>query len=292
MSDDLPPPEPPKPPSVFDAEYERRRSDPVQYNPEKKQFRCLHKDSDGNQCKFFEKPDIGYCPQHDQKIVPPVIVRHLKSVPEPGKTVSLRKPKATDPPTTEDSTNPRQWKVQCTGVTANDTRCTKWAVKGLHRCSDHGANDPAVREMGKRVMDERIERYEMTRLANKYGIDPVENPLLALQGLATEILLFKEFAREQVARIEVTELTYTDRALVEQVRACVQLYERAMDRAGRVLADMARINIDERLAQITERQAEVTATVVENVLRRLDMGDRVQEARNMLGQEFKSLHSA
>jgi hypothetical protein len=207
--------------------------------------------------------------------------------------VDLRKkPKATDPPTTEDSTNPRQWKVQCTGTKADDTRCTKWAVKGLNRCSDHGANDPAVRQMGKRVMDERIERYEMTRLANKYGIDPVENPLLALQGLATEILLFKEFAREQVARIEVTDLTYTDRALVEQVRACVQLYERAMDRAGRVLADMARINIDERLAQITERQAEVTATVVENVLRRLDMGDRVQEARNMLGQEFKSLHSA
>lgn len=289
MNDDGTPPEPPKPPSVFDGEYERRRADPAQYNPEKKQFRCLFRELDDSQCKFFEKPGIGYCAAHDQVANPPAITRHLKSVPPASTQVDIMKPavKGETP-----SSNPRKWNVKCTHLKADGNKCEKWAVKGLHKCSDHGGNDPAVREMGQRVMNERIERYEMTRLANKYGIDPIENPLLALQGLATEILLFKEFAREQVSRIEVTELTYTDRALVEQVRACVQLYERAMDRAGRVLADMARINIDERLAQITERQAEVTATVVENVLRRLDLAERVHEARNMLGEEFKALSSA
>lgn len=289
MNDDELPPDPPKPPSVFDADYERRRADPAQFNPEKKQFRCLHRDTAANQCKFFEKPGIGYCPQHDQVANPAEITRHLKVVPPTSTKVDVMKPvvKGDSP-----ADNPRKWNVKCTHLKDNNERCQKWAVKGLHKCADHGANDPAVREMGQRVMADRVERYEMTRLANKYGVSMIENPLLALQALATEILLFKEFAREQVARIEVTDLTYTDRALVEQVRATVQLYERAMDRAGRVLADMARINIDERLAQITERQAEVTATVVENVLRRLDLAERVTEARNMLGEEFKALSSA
>src|SRR5882762_5221739 len=117
MNDDETPPGPPKPPSVFDADYERRRADPAQYNAEKQQFRCLHKEADASQCKFFEKPGVGYCAQHDQVANPLSITRHLRSVPS-STTVSLRKkplvidaepPKAGEAP----SSNPRKWNVQC-----------------------------------------------------------------------------------------------------------------------------------------------------------------------------------
>lgn len=263
------------PPSATTDEYERRRGDPTQYNAHQNQFRCLHVHED-KQCPRFEK-FLGsrFCDWHDQLNGTPLqLARTLKVVPDS---------EGPEP-------NVREWKVQCTKLKDDDTRCNNWSVKGLNICAKHGGNQPAIRELGQRVMRDKEERYKLAQLATKYGVNgAIENPLLALQVIAAEALAFKDFARDQVEKLEAEEWTYTDRQMIEQVRAMIQLYERAMDRAGKLLADMARINIDERLAQVTERQADITAIVLETVLRRLDLGDRVVEARNLIGHEFKAL---
>jgi F0F1-type ATP synthase membrane subunit b/b' len=56
----------------------------------------------------------------------------------------------------------------------------------------------------------------------------------------------------------------------EQIRAEVALYERALDRTARLLADMARLNLDERLERLTEAQGQQIVAVVRFAL--LELG--------------------
>ena len=83
----------------------------------------------------------------------------------------------------------------------------------------------------------------------------VDNPLDALARLAGQVLAFKDAVGELVN--ELREIRYQDAKDSEQLRSEVALYERAMDRAVTVLAAMARLKIDERLAAISQLQAEM-----------------------------------
>ena len=56
---------------------------------------------------------------------------------------------------------------------------------------------------------------------------------------------------------KLTSLRYEGKIGQEQLRAEVGLFERAMDRCMVALTSMARLNIDERLARITEAQEEL-----------------------------------
>jgi hypothetical protein len=91
-------------------------------------------------------------------------------------------------------------------------------------------------------------------------IQPVDDPLRELSLLAGEALGWKKLLRDRVA--ELTSLGYAG-ATGEQTRATVQLYGAALDRLERILVSIARLDIDTRLAAITERQAEMHLTALE-----------------------------
>jgi hypothetical protein len=113
---------------------------------------------------------------------------------------------------------------------------------------------------------------EMVRLWTA-DAGPVEDPLLALQKLAGRALAVEE----TIGRIvnDLTSIRYGSEHGGEQLRAEVAVLERAMDRVGRLLVDMAKLNIDERveerLKRITEWQAVQLGEVVRRVLERLDL---------------------
>jgi hypothetical protein len=94
-------------------------------------------------------------------------------------------------------------------------------------------------------------------------IEPVEDPLRELSLLAGEALAWKRLLRDRVA--ELTSLGYQG-ATGEQVRASVQLYGASLDRLERVLVSIARLDIDTRLAAITERQADLHLAALESGL--------------------------
>jgi hypothetical protein len=49
-----------------------------------------------------------------------------------------------------------------------------------------------------------------------------------------------------------------------------------MDRAGKLLVDIAKLNIDDRLARVTERQAELAESALLAVLTEMGMDDAQQ----------------
>ena len=56
------------------------------------------------------------------------------------------------------------------------------------------------------------------------------------------------------------------------------LYERSLDRAGKILTDLARLGLDERLARVHEQQAAIMTAVFLGALADLGVSPEVQQA--------------
>lgn len=140
---------------------------------------------------------------------------------------------------------------KCTGRSSSTGKpCGRWANKGAEVCNSHGGRAPQVKAKAR----ERVAERQIGAVLGRLNIVPVHDPLTALAELAGEILAWKELAADRVAQLQ--ELARENHLVGnEDVRADVQVFERAMDRAVTVLATIARLNIDERLAKISEQQA-------------------------------------
>jgi hypothetical protein len=128
--------------------------------------------------------------------------------------------------------------------------CHGSPVKGRTRCRMHGGTSPRAKEKAAR---ERVEA-DMQELVASMDRGPVHDPLTALKELAGEVLAWKDAMRLKVEVLDSLEYS-TDYG--ETARAVVQLFERAMDRAGDFLFKIARLNIDDRLAAVTEMQSQM-----------------------------------
>lgn len=102
----------------------------------------------------------------------------------------------------------------------------------------------------------------------------VENPLEELALLVSEVLTYKDYCAMQVAKLRGDE-RYEGRG-GEQLRAEVALYERSLDRAGKILIEWSRLNIDERLARIEEAKA---TAILEVIRRSLLVAELSEDAR-------------
>lgn len=145
-----------------------------------------------------------------------------------------------------------QGKRRCSAKARNSAggRCYGHPVKDQKRCRMHGGTSPKAKEKAAR---DRVQR-DMASAVALHDMDPVHDPLTALKNLAGEVLAWKDAMREQVEGLSTLSYS-TDYG--ETAKAIVQLFERSMDRATTVLATIARLNIDERLAAVTERQAKM-----------------------------------
>jgi hypothetical protein len=164
------------------------------------------------------------------------------------------------------TTNPRQ----CT-ATANGTqeRCRKFAMRGQNVCRTPGGAAPQNRRAAARRQAEQAATEFLTRDGSTPS--PVYDSLDALSLLAGEILARKDYLRAQVQQLD-GELTYAHAsgagigAAAEDVRAVVAAYERALDRATKVLSILARLDLDERLMRIRGAQADTLFSAIESAL--------------------------
>jgi hypothetical protein len=132
--------------------------------------------------------------------------------------------------------------------------CKRHPSHGTKRCHLHGGSSPQAIAKAARDKHQREVIEQVNKAIVKFDIEPVENPLTALKELAGEILKWKEILLDKVQLLD--KIRYSTE-FNEQVRGEVLLYERAVDRAIQVLATIARLNIDERLAAVTESQAKM-----------------------------------
>ncbi len=148
--------------------------------------------------------------------------------------------------------------------------------KGYGRCSWHGGSSPN----GSQSAAAQRMQAETDRLLHKYDAPAVTDHLEALQRLAGRALALEEVIGERVNALR--SIRYTDEKGAEQLRAEVAVLERAMDRAGRLLVDIARLNIEERLARVTEQQAEMVKKALGKTL--AEMGMPAAERRDAMAR--------
>lgn len=131
---------------------------------------------------------------------------------------------------------------------------------GYGTCRLHGGNTPnQVAGATRRQVE-----TEARRALADFRPGPVTNPLQALGEHAAIVTELRDYLRDQVARLE--NLRYQAGA-GEQLRAELAAYQSALRDTTAVLSAYARLNIDARLAKITEDQAEIVVHALKAGLR-------------------------
>lgn len=139
-----------------------------------------------------------------------------------------------------------------------------------------------------------MRRTEAEALKALAGMDlpPMSDPLTVLGRLAAESVAWLELLRGQVA--ELGSLAGPDHQGDERIRVKVILMERAMDRAQKHAGDLARLNLDERIAGmhalVLVRQSELMAGLVRAILGRLALSPAQWEVVGfVVPEEFRKL---
>lgn len=145
---------------------------------------------------------------------------------------------------------------KCGGTNRLGEPCGNPAGKGTDHlgsgnCSNHAG---ATRTGRAAALNERAERF-----LYQHDAAPVTDPLSALQRLAGRAAAWEDIIGEKVN--ELHSLRYSTEG-GEQLRSEIVVMERAMDRLGKLLVDIARLNIEGRLAVVRE----ATAAMLEHAL--------------------------
>jgi hypothetical protein len=144
--------------------------------------------------------------------------------------------------------------------------------RGTGKCRKHLGNSPTVAKAAER---ERVEHEARRALEGITEFEAVADPVARLQLLAGRAERFMEVLGERVA--ELRGVRYSTKA-GEQLRAEVAVYERAMTSTGRLLVDLAKLNLDERLVRISEAQGRLMTQVLLGALDDAGLSAEAQKA--------------
>jgi hypothetical protein len=160
--------------------------------------------------------------------------------------------------------------------TRTGQQCQAYPVRGAQVCAAHGGRAPQVKAAARRRLEvERVEADVAAVLAFE-GVTPIADPLEELGKLTAEVVAFKDALSARVNALR--EVRYSAPGSgAEQLRAEVQLLERAQDRAGRLLALLVSSGFQERRVRIEERQGQLVGVALKQIFARLQLSEYQQE---------------
>lgn len=228
----------------------------------------------------------------------PITDNPCKDLPRPGHdTCAAHDPDGDKRPAPPDD----ERRCQATNKWSGEP-CRRYRHPGTTVCGPHGAGARQVR----RKAAERIAEDEIMTVATDLIGTPVDNPLTELAAVAGRARAWMHALEDRVAALlEATDpgtpvdgeddaqpqagVRYPHRA-GEQIRGEIQLYERAMDRLGHFLAAYARLNIDDRLASISAKQADAVIDAIEAALTAAGVRDPAQRtlAKQAAAQKLRA----
>lgn len=171
---------------------------------------------------------------------------------------------------------------KCAGHKTNGDPCGGYAITGGTVCSAHGGRAPQV----KAAAQVRVAEQRMAAQVARMNLDPVADPLTELQKLAGQAVGWKNLLAEKVD--DLYEWRFTNERNDEQLRSEVALFERAMDRCASVLVAIAKLDIDDRLARVSEQQAAMVAAALSAVLGEMGLSHEQQrEARTRVARHLR-----
>jgi hypothetical protein len=130
----------------------------------------------------------------------------------------------------------------------------------------------------KAAAQRRLAEQEAAKAMERYAPDrePMANPVEALLSLASEVEGWRDYLAAKVGELEQADWRRDHRA-GEQLHATIALYERSMDRAARILVDLGKLGIQDRLARLQEQQVHMLLSVIQAVLADLDLSPAQRE---------------
>jgi hypothetical protein len=159
--------------------------------------------------------------------------------------------------------------------------------KGYGRCKLHGGS---TRNQRTAVQAQVIEAKARTMFGQVFDDTPVGNPLDVFAELAGTV---RGWMRTMQALVEKLGTPGYAALTGEQVKAEVQLFERAMDRANTVLSTYAKLNIDDRLARISEAQSFMVMQAIESALAAAGVtGSRAIEAKRAAAKRLRVIEGS
>jgi hypothetical protein len=175
--------------------------------------------------------------------------------------------------------------------------CRQIAVRNTvpPRCKNHGANQgsKSYQEAARRDVEDAVtDRLAGIMAASgEYLLHPpaVGNPLDELLGLAAEIGALKEVLRLKVIPlVSQDKLRYSHSKAGEQLRQEIILYERALERFARVLIDISKLGIQDRLAGIQQQTADMMERALDAALEESGVGlEGINGARRAFRRHLK-----
>lgn len=129
----------------------------------------------------------------------------------------------------------------------------------------HGGGAPQVKAAAERRLALQQAQAHVTAnldATEKLDLEGVYREMLKTAAMAVQ---WRDRWQERVDRLE--QIRYmAPGSGTEQVRAEIQLLERAMDRTSRVLELIARLDLDSRIKAISARQGDLVALVMNRAL--------------------------
>lgn len=180
---------------------------------------------------------------------------------------------------------------RCTGTTKNrdraGERCGEWALKGQKVCKAHGGATPQARKAAAKRIAEAKLNEEANEVLTSLGGEPVSNPLTVLGELAGELVAVKNHFRGLVERLE--SVRYQGGS-GEQIRGELTAYQAALRDTMNAVGLMAKLNIDERLAIITEKQAaKVIAAIDAALISAGVVGEAAVSAKKVAARKLRAV---
>jgi hypothetical protein len=175
--------------------------------------------------------------------------------------------------------------------------CRQYAVEGADpvACTKHGMapGSFAMRQTMHRTVEgklgERLAGIMADGGERLLRPDPVADPLSELMDLAAEVKAVKELLRSKVAPMFANDqLRYAHSKAGEQLRMEVLLYERGLDRLARLLLDISKLNIADRLVGIRKQTADMIERAIDAALEDSGVGfEGKQAARESIRRHLK-----
>lgn len=160
-------------------------------------------------------------------------------------------------------------------------------------CRYHGGNAPQARQAAATRQVERRARKALAQVwANREDV-PVVDALEELARVAGEVVAFKDMLRHEVEQLNgaITQ-EWSDKTvelmtpegmrqfavIKEDMRAVVLAYERAQERAAKVLANIVKLDLAGRLLALRTEQAAALEQAIRAGLADVDMAVEVRRA--------------
>jgi hypothetical protein len=145
--------------------------------------------------------------------------------------------------------------------------CKKEPVVNFDMCLDHLNTSRGLQHMVDRVRNGHVLLQSDIDLAieRRTAIPEKDYQTTALERMVEAIdrvLEFERIIEQKVAHLDPDDWRYTDRKGSEQLRSEVELYERAMDRTARVLGQVSKMAINEKMVSLGKAQTELMVRIL------------------------------